>query len=362
METLCRIFDAIDERMPLQDWNGLACDFQQLMRCEQVAYYSIKLPAEEPRNPKIIMASHPGRLRDYWEKGVYKTQFFDEEELPNFVPIKSSSIVADKVFEQHPIYQNWGKYCGFFYVIFAPVMLTSFELLMLALSRPREAEDFDDQDCYRLGLAARYLRRFVQAQHVPLPLEAIELSSYFSSPVAIFDGQNITAMNDAFADWGVQSRLLNANGNSGNFYVNDKRVLEKLRNYYSSLRAGNIDPALPPKMQISIRVGDEGKTQHTIQIMPLSKMRGGSVKTIWFVHEFKPNLNVANYGAEMHLTPTEIEILTDLANGLSARTIAQSTDKKYVTIRWHIKNILSKCGVDSQRALLSKIFTETHCI
>lgn len=66
--------------------------------------------------------------------------------------------------------------------------------------------------------------------------------------------------------------------------------------------------------------------------------------------------DVAAYGSQYDLTKSETEILTALLDGHSLRTIANNTGRTYGTIRWHVQNILSKCQVSNQKALLSRFY------
>lgn len=56
------------------------------------------------------------------------------------------------------------------------------------------------------------------------------------------------------------------------------------------------------------------------------------------------------------LTDTENRILLALLSGHAPRSIASQTDRSYGTVRWHIQNILEKCGVNSQKELFRAFF------
>ncbi len=361
MEKLEKLFDAIDARMPANDWDGFATDLQSLMDCEFVAYYSVKMPVDiELHAPKIVMASHPKLLADFWTKGIYKMQFVNEDALPAFAPFKSMDVVDPEVLAQHPVYTEWGRHCGFFHILFAPLLVSSFELLMLAVGRPKDATDFDGQDSYRLGLAARYLRQFVQAQQIAQPIESIELSNYFTSPVAIVQGSEVLSANDSFRDWCRTNGMIQI-GPDGKQLAFQKVSLEaKISKARTELGRSPIDPAQPPKSQVSLNIGQDGSDNYTLQIMPLVGVNAHKDRTIWFVHNANPNLAVAKYGTQVGLTPTEIQILSHLARGISARSISEITDRSYTTTRWHVQNILSKCGAQNQKELLYKLFSEAE--
>ena len=70
----------------------------------------------------------------------------------------------------------------------------------------------------------------------------------------------------------------------------------------------------------------------------------------------KPDDDVTIYGREYNLTKTETEILTALLDGHSLKSIANATERTYGTVRWHVQNILSKCQVSNQKALLSNFY------
>ncbi len=66
--------------------------------------------------------------------------------------------------------------------------------------------------------------------------------------------------------------------------------------------------------------------------------------------------SMATFGARHGLTDAEIQVLTALLSGHAPRSIAKQTKRTYGTVRWHIQNILQKCGVGSQRELLRAFF------
>lgn len=62
------------------------------------------------------------------------------------------------------------------------------------------------------------------------------------------------------------------------------------------------------------------------------------------------------FGANYGLTDAEVEVLGALLSGRSLREIAKSSDRSYGTVRWHVRNILSKCQVSSQKNLLHEFY------
>jgi len=65
---------------------------------------------------------------------------------------------------------------------------------------------------------------------------------------------------------------------------------------------------------------------------------------------------VARFGELYQLTPAEQDVLASLLMGYSLRQISQESDRSYGTVRWHVKNILSKCHVSSQKNLLREFY------
>ncbi len=161
MESLEKMFDAIDARGAIGDWSGLAVDFRAHMNCEFVGCYAVKLPAEVPRQVEILMQHPPNCMDEYFAKNIDQYQVVDENELPGFVPFRMSQYLSESEIRTMPHYNKGGKRHGFFYVVFSTLLLSSFELLVLGLARPEEGVDFDDQDLLRIGLTTRYLRRFL---------------------------------------------------------------------------------------------------------------------------------------------------------------------------------------------------------
>ncbi len=68
------------------------------------------------------------------------------------------------------------------------------------------------------------------------------------------------------------------------------------------------------------------------------------------------NNEIIKFGKKYHLTETETEILADLLEGKSLRYIADSSDRSYGTVRWHVQNILQKCQVKSKKNLLNEFY------
>lgn len=74
-----------------------------------------------------------------------------------------------------------------------------------------------------------------------------------------------------------------------------------------------------------------------------------------FLHKNSDD-NIKEFGNKYSLTNTEIEILSNLLNGHSLREISKETSRSYRTVRWHVRNLLEKCQVKSQKNLLSEFY------
>lgn len=67
-------------------------------------------------------------------------------------------------------------------------------------------------------------------------------------------------------------------------------------------------------------------------------------------------MEVENFGKKYSLTKAEIEVLSALLMGQSPRIIANQSNRTYGTVRWHVRNILEKCQVNTQQNLLSEFY------
>lgn len=65
---------------------------------------------------------------------------------------------------------------------------------------------------------------------------------------------------------------------------------------------------------------------------------------------------LSDFGERYGLTSAEIEVLGALLAGHSLREIATKSGRSYGTVRWHVRNILSKCHVNSQKNLLHEFY------
>jgi len=63
-----------------------------------------------------------------------------------------------------------------------------------------------------------------------------------------------------------------------------------------------------------------------------------------------------SFGEKYDLTSAELDVLAELLSGQSLREIAKSSDRSYGTVRWHVRNILSKCQVSNQQNLLREFY------
>ena len=68
--------------------------------------------------------------------------------------------------------------------------------------------------------------------------------------------------------------------------------------------------------------------------------------------ERRTNIDPALAKEALGLTVTESQVAVMLAEGMSAREIALATGRKESTLRWHVKNILSKLGLSRQAELV----------
>ncbi len=65
---------------------------------------------------------------------------------------------------------------------------------------------------------------------------------------------------------------------------------------------------------------------------------------------------IHEFGEKYGLTRSEVGILSAMLIGQSLKFIAQSSDRSYGTVRWHVQNILTKCQVKSQKTLLKEFY------
>ncbi len=360
MKTLGQIFDAIDARMPASDWDGLAADLEQLFQCDFINYYAAGIPGAPRSADEVIMTNNRVAMADYYERGIYQHLLMREDEIPQFAPFKGSDIVPPDSYAKQLHYTSWGRKYGCFHMVIAPLMLSPAEVAVLVFARGQDKEDFNETDCHRAGLSARYLRRFVQAQRVAHPGRYADLIMEFASPVAILDPSAVVVANDAFADWCRDYRVAVTEGNGGALTFSDPDVSARVGTELQRLRQSRVDTASPAKSQMTIAVPSAAGRKFNLQFIPLTDGPETSDRFICFVHSANPTLTVASYGEKIGLTESEIEIFSQLAQGISARSISDLTDRRYATVRWHIQNILTKAGVTSQKELLSKLFNEVE--
>ncbi|MCF6327154.1 MAG: LuxR C-terminal-related transcriptional regulator [Devosiaceae bacterium] len=69
-----------------------------------------------------------------------------------------------------------------------------------------------------------------------------------------------------------------------------------------------------------------------------------------------PVNEIEAFGKKYSLTDSEIKVLSALLQGHSLKFIAKETGRSYVTVRWHVQNILEKCQVKTQKNLLSEFY------
>ena len=70
-----------------------------------------------------------------------------------------------------------------------------------------------------------------------------------------------------------------------------------------------------------------------------------------------PNDALVSFGNKYDLTESEIAVLTSLIEGHSLRGIADKSERSYGTVRWHVRNLLQKCQVNTQQSLLSEFYS-----
>ena len=62
------------------------------------------------------------------------------------------------------------------------------------------------------------------------------------------------------------------------------------------------------------------------------------------------------FGDKYGLTKAELDVLQELLLGKSLREMSETSERSYSTVRWHVRNILSKCQVRSQKNLLREFY------
>lgn len=70
----------------------------------------------------------------------------------------------------------------------------------------------------------------------------------------------------------------------------------------------------------------------------------------------EPRRDILEFGARHGLTQAECEITEQLIEGATLKDIAARSGRSYGTIRWHVRNLLEKCEVSSQKNLVSEFY------
>ncbi len=101
---------------------------------------------------------------------------------------------------------------------------------------------------------------------------------------------------------------------------------------------------------------DIEKQRLTLFMRYLASLVSSSNPALVSMPEPPVDSRVHEFGEKYGLTRSEMSILSAMLIGQSLKFIAQSSDRTYGTVRWHVQNILTKCQVKSQKNLLSEFY------
>lgn len=164
-------------------------------------------------------------------------------------------------------------------------------------------------------------------------------------------------------------------------YIN-KRAREFCRNLFGYLSIQNIDSSLPPVLlEDCHKIKSDLKNQNNIVMLPEKRVFQNNQAERYHVtsrlieEDFsKENQNLFMISIEKfsdareingdelkkdyHLTDREAEIALQIFKGLKNAEIARKLFVAEITVKWHIRNLFEKVGVNTRTALINKILSQ----
>lgn len=103
-----------------------------------------------------------------------------------------------------------------------------------------------------------------------------------------------------------------------------------------------------PSHRMLVRTGHDGKK--LVDVATLSIANGGDVVCLHVLRDAEAPVRAR----DAHLTPRQRQILSLLAEGLPVKTIARQLGVAEVTVRNHVRGILTELGARSQLAAVAE--------
>ncbi len=262
-------------------------------------------------------------------------------------------------FADSAFFNEWVRPQGYRRAVGALVERSDRHLVLMAYLRPARQGAFTEAESRRfdavlphVGRALRIARRLGAAEaagaRLAAMLDALPLAALVVDPRGRIVGGN-AASEAAVAQGGLSTR-------GGRLRATAPAAAARLR---AALGRCGSDPAAPAGI---VPIDAEGPAPRFLEVVPFRLPDGGGPggpACLVTVHEpLRPRDRLARPGllADLYgLTATEEAVARAIGLGESPAAIAGATGSSVGTVRWHLKNVLSKLGVHSQAELASRV-------
>ena len=338
---LVNVFDATAAQLIIGSYSGnpkaIATHFFGLPPDVQARWLAIENHMEiDPRTPKAV-------------------------QLPNKVLREIDMITLDE-WHASEMYQQVFRRAGIDYTLGYTCQLDEEDTrAVLGLFRPRKT--FSGTDVERLGLYVPHFRQAVYlAGAVARQTDVIKaLSTVFDrlrSPVLVTDRfGEVKYLNAAAKRLVDSSRSLSVSG--GRLIANNADTTNALRSsVFRAATVGTTEKADVTERLVTVPEPND-RSPLLVAVSPLDKdlrHSGHLAQMLAALFVFDPEQRLETSPEVLQrlygLTGAEADVTARFVAGESLRDIAARTGRSYETVRWHLKQVMSKVGVSQQTELL----------
>ena len=343
--------------------------------CALINARSACLLIHEPNSMKVefmtATALDEQLLQDY-EDYYYQLEPWHKPLLEGAGKILTTQeMYPESVLAKSEYYNDWGKAIGIFHGIGGFIDANDDRIVKIGFHRPKGLSRFGKEEKASLLLLAQHINRSLDINQKTTGIQSsyqsiLELIEKLDTGVILIDeNKRPVFLNKKAEDLFNQKHGLRIKNNKITTHSHkETQALDKL--IHESVLTG-LGKGLSGGGDLLLKL--EGHTKSLqIQILPLSTHRNNldlnahKVCAVILVKSADNTVNQNDSFLQLRygLTPAEIKLVTELANGLSLNQIAEKYQLSKHTVRSQIKSCFSKTGTHRQLELVKLVLSHSE--
>ncbi len=353
-----RIYDAA---LAADPWKSIIPEVEQALRGR------VGIFRRRPDSVSVVSACN-GSGPD--EIAQYEDHFWDQDRAmemlasdPTARIVRDTSLIEDQERRKAGFYNDYLRRMGASRGLYASIMRTEDEVLVISAQRPKEAGDYTEAECRLVEELLPHLRRSVHLRQ-----KISEREGEAGTLIENLERASLGVMLvDANARLCFANKAAEAHLTQGTLRIDGQRIAAGTEELTSRLTRAIAKAAAPhhgKADQFPLQNGRPAIAPRMPQVLvtpvPARHSEIGSGDPLAMLVLYEQGVVIEDRGSirAYDLTPAETRLLNALVNGERLRGYAERTGVSVATVKTHLSNLFSKTGEQRQADLVRKALSD----